>query len=86
MRREQDLAATVEDSKSAVRIERSRLQALHNHVSFSYLFCQVAAELCLAFSHQELREKDDQLVRMRAEMEKIVHALRSYSHSNSVGE
>jgi hypothetical protein len=57
-RRSGDMAALVEETKAAARMERARLVALH------------AAEL---------REKDEQLVRFRGELETLVTALRSYS-------
>lgn len=58
-RRDSEMKSAVEEVKLSAKMERSRLQAIHD---------------------QEMREKDEQLVRFQSELEQLVQAMKIWQH------
>ena len=61
-RREQELLGAVEAGELAMRMDRSRLQAIHE---------------------QEIREKDEQLIKFQSELSQLVYCLRQWQQMAS---
>jgi len=63
-RRERELMSALEEGRTAAKMERARMDAIHA---------------------QEIREKDEQLVRFQNELEQLVLALRQWQYAATYG-